>query len=250
MTIHNNMLNNKIALVTGSSKGIGRAIAIEFAKNNADIIINYNSDKNGAWSLEEQIKKLGRKAVSIKADVSRYDEVTSMMDGIKKEFGRIDILVNNVGITMDRTLKNMTQEEWNKVINVNLNSVYNVTKQSFPLIPKYGRIINISSIAGISGNFGQCNYSASKAGMIGFTKSLAKELGKYKITVNAIAPGLIESEMVNKIPFLRRKIMMSLIPLGRAGLKEEVAYCALFLASEKASYVTGEVLNVNGGLGL
>src|SRR3989338_7746790 len=174
------MLKNKIALVTGASKGIGKAIAVEFAGNGADVIINYNSDKSGAMQAENEVKKFGKRALIAKADVSKYDEVTSMIESIKKEFGRIDILVNNAGITMDRTLKNMTEEEWNKVINVNLNSLYNVTKQAIPLIPENGRIINISSIAGITGNFGQTNYSASKAGIIGFTKSLAKELGRNK----------------------------------------------------------------------
>ena len=244
------MLKNKVALVTGASKGIGKAIALEFAKNNADVIINYNNDKGGALEIEQEIKNMGRKAMCIKADVSNYEEVALMIQSIKKEFGRLDILVNNAGITMDRTLKNMTQEEWSKVINVNLNSVYNVTKHAIPLIPKYGRIINISSIAGISGNFGQCNYSASKAGIIGFTKSLAKELGKHGITVNAVAPGLIQSEMTNKIPFFRKKVMMLLIPLKRMGTNEELAFSVLFLASERAGYITGEVISINGGLGL
>ena len=243
------MLKGKIALVTGASKGIGKAIAIGFARSGAEVIINYNSDKSGAANVENEIKKFGKRALTAKADVSKYNEVTSMMEQIKKEFGRIDILVNNAGITMDRTLKNMTEEEWNKVIDVNLNSLYNVTKQAIPLIPENGRIINISSIAGLTGNFGQTNYSASKAGIIGFTKSLAKELGRNKITVNAIAPGFIESEMTDKIPFIRKKIIMSIIPLGRAGTNDEVADCAVFLASEKSAYITGEVINVNGGLG-
>lgn len=244
------MLKGKVALVTGASRGLGRAIAIEFAKNNADIIVNYNNDENSASNVEEEIKKIGRKALCIKADVSKYEEVNAMMELVKKEFGRIDILVNNAGINVDRTLKNMTGEEWSKVIGVNLNGVFNVTKLALPLIPKNGRIINISSLAGIVGNFGQCNYAAAKAGMIGFTKTIAKELGKDNITVNAIAPGFIKSDMTDKIPFFRRKLIISLIPLGRHGLNEEIAYCVLFLASERASYITGEVLNVNGGIGL
>lgn len=244
------MLDNKIALITGASKGIGKAIALEFAKNNATVIINYNKDKEGANATEQEIKKTGKKAVSVKADVSNFSEVAAMIEQIKKDFGRIDIVVNNAGITMDRTLKNMTEEEWNKVINVNLNSVYNVTKQSLPLIPRNGRIINISSIAGVMGNFGQCNYSASKAGIIGFTKSLSKELGKQGITVNAIAPGIIDSDMTKKIPFFRKKIMMVMIPLKRMGTTQEIANCALFLASEKSSYITGEVISVNGGFGI
>ncbi len=244
------MLKGKVALVTGASRGLGRAIAIEFAKNSADVVINYNNDKNSALSVEGEIRKIGRKALCIKADVSKYEEVNVMMELVKKEFGRIDILVNNAGINVDRTLKNMSEEEWSKVIGVNLNGVFNVSRLALPLIPKNGRIINISSLAGIAGNFGQCNYSAAKAGMIGFTKTIAKELGKDGITVNAIAPGFIKSDMTDKIPFFRKKLIMSLIPLGRQGLNEEIAYCAVFLASERASYITGEVLNVNGGIGL
>ena len=244
------MLSNKITLVTGASKGIGKAIALEFARNNATVIVNYNSDKNGAQQVVDEIKKMGKNGCGIKADVSKYNEVSSMIEQIKKDFGRIDVVVNNAGITMDRTLKNMTEEEWSKVISVNLTSVYNITKQALPLIPKNGRVVNISSIAGVAGNFGQCNYSASKAGIIGFTKSLSKELGKNGITVNAIAPGLIESNMTDKIPFFRRKIMTAMIPLKRMGTDKEVANCAVFLASDKSSYVTGEVLNVNGGIGL
>ena len=244
------MLKGKTALITGSSRGLGRAIALEFAKNNADVIVNYNNGKEEALSAQEEIKKMGGNAIAIKADVSKYNEVSDMVQSVKKEFGKIDILVNNAGIVMDRTLRNMTEDEWKGVINVNLNGVFNVTKQALPLIPKHGRIINISSLAGITGNFGQCNYAAAKAGIIGFTKTIAKELGKDGITVNAIAPGLLQSEMTSKIPFFRRKIITYLIPLGRFGLNEEIAYCALFLASERASYVTGEVLNVNGGVGL
>ena len=244
------MLKNKITLITGASRGIGKAIALEFARNNASIIINYHTNKEGADATADEIKKMGQKAVCIKSDVGNYDDVGNMIQQIKKEFGRIDILVNNAGIIMDRTLRKMTQEEWSKVININLNSVYNVTKHALPLISKQGRIISISSISGLTGNFGQCNYSASKAGIIGFTKSLSKELGKFGITVNAIAPGLVQGEMTSRIPFFRRKIMLALIPLKRMATNEEIAYCASFLASDKASYITGEVINVNGGMGL
>ncbi|MBI2131060.1 3-oxoacyl-[acyl-carrier-protein] reductase [Candidatus Woesearchaeota archaeon] len=244
------MLANKIALVTGASRGIGKAIAVEFARNGANVAVNYNSGENAALDAANEIQKLGRRSIILKADVSKYDEVSLMIESIKKEFGRIDILINNAGIAMDRTLKNMTEEEWNSVINVNLNGVFNVTKQALPLIPENGRIISISSIAGITGNFGQANYSASKAGIIGFTKSLAKELGKSNITVNVIAPGLIKSQMTGKMPPIRKNALLSMIPLGREGLCEEVAYCALFLASERAAYITGEVLNVNGGMGI
>ena len=244
------MLNNKIALITGSSSGIGKAIAIEFAKNGADIIINYNKSEKEAFNALSEIKKLGRKSIIVKADVGNYGEVTLIAEGIKKEFGRVDVLVNNAGIVMDGVFKNMDQAEWNRAININLNSIYNVTKQVLHLIPESGRIINISSIVGITGNFGQTNYAAAKAGIIGFTKSLAKELAKQKITVNAIAPGFIDTDMTKKIPVGIRNKLIERISLGRIGLAEEVAHCALFLASDKSSYITGEVINVNGGLQL
>ena len=242
------MLNNKTALVTGASRGIGKAIAIEFAKQGADVIVNYSKDEKGALEVAGEIKNLGRKSIAVKADVSDFDDVSKMFGIVRKEFGKLDILVNNAGITMDRTLKKMHAEEWNKVIDVNLNSIYNVTKNALPLMSKNSRIISISSIVGISGNFGQTNYAASKAGIIGFTKSLAKELGKHGITVNAIAPGFIESELTNRIPFIRKKIIQWMIPLKRTGLPEEVAYAAAFLASDQAGYITGYVLNLNGGL--
>ena len=242
------MLEGKTALVTGASRGIGKTIAIELARNNADVVVNYSKDEKGAVQVVDEIKKIGREAIAVKADVGNFDDVNSMFDVIKKKFGKLDILVNNAGITMDRTLRKMSQEEWDKVIEVNLNSIYNVTKNALPLLQKNSHIINISSIVGISGNFGQANYAASKAGIIGFTKSLAKELGKHGITVNSIAPGFIESEMTDKIPFLRKKIILWMIPLKRTGLPEEVAYAAAFLASDNASYITGQVINISGGL--
>ena len=244
------MLDGKTALVTGASRGIGRAIAIELAKNGADVIVNYSKDEHGAIKVVEEIKKIGRVSLAIKADVSNFDEVSKMVGVIKNKFGKIDILVNNAGITMDRTLRKMSKDEWNIVIDVNLNSIYNVTKNALPLLQKNSRVINISSIVGVFGNFGQSNYAASKAGIIGFTKSLAKELGRHGITVNAIAPGFVESEMTKKIPFLRKKIITWMIPLKRTCLPEEIAYAAAFLASDNSSYITGQVININGGLSI
>ena len=244
------MLSGKVALVTGASRGIGKAIAIELARNNANVIVNYSRDEKGAVKVVEEIKNIGRECIALKADVSNFDEVNAMFGIVKKKIGRLDILVNNAGITMDRTLRKMTQDEWNKVIEVNLNSIYNMTKNALPLLQKNSHIISISSIVGIFGNFGQTNYAASKAGIIGFTKSLAKELGKHGITVNAIAPGFIESDMTNKIPFIRKKIIQWMVPLKRTGLPEEVAYAVAFLASENARYITGEVISVNGGLSI
>ena len=243
-------MSGKIALVTGASRGIGRAIAIELANQGADVVVNYNKNEKEALEVVKEIKNLGRDCIALQADVSSFDEVAKMFEIVKKKFGGINILVNNAGITMDRTLRKMSQEGWDKVIDVNLNSIYNVTKNALPLLQKNSRIINISSVVGMYGNFGQTNYAASKAGIIGFTKSLAKELGKHGITVNAIAPGFIESEMTNKTPFIRRKIIEWMIALKRAGKPEEVAYAAAFLASEDASYITGQVLCVSGGLAI
>lgn len=241
------MSNKKVALVTGASRGIGKAIAVELAKNNINIVVNYNKDESEAVKVVEEIKKIGMESIAVKANVSSFEECAAMIEVIKKKFGYIDILVNNAGALADRTLKNMTKEQWELVINTNLNGTFNVTKNALLLMNDGGRIINISSIVGISGNFGQTNYAASKAGIIGFTKSLAKELGKRRITVNAVAPGFIETQMTKGIPFIRKKIMMAMIPLGRAGTPEDIANLVAFLASDKASYITGEVICVDGG---
>jgi len=244
------MLSGKIALVTGASRGIGKAIAIELAKQGADVIVNYNRNDKDALEVVGRIKEIGCRSIAVKADVANFDEVGRMFEIVKKEFGRVDILVNNAGIIMDKTLQNMSLEEWSAVMKINLNGAFNTTRNALPLMSKGGRIINISSVVALQGNFGQANYAASKAGIIGFTKSLAKELGKHGITVNAIAPGFIESDMSNKIPFLRKKIVEWIIPLKRIGKPEEVAYAAAFLASEDASYITGQVLSISGGLSI
>ena len=244
------MLSGKIALVTGASRGIGKAIAIELAKQGADVIVNYNRNDKDALEVVSRIKEIGCRSIAVKADVANFDEVGRMFEIVKKEFGRVDILVNNAGIIMDKTLQNMSLEEWSAVMKINLNGAFNTTRNALPLMSKGGRIINISSVVALQGNFGQANYAASKAGIIGFTKSLAKELGKHGITVNAIAPGFIESDMSNKIPFLRKKIVEWIIPLKRIGKPEEVAYAAAFLASEDASYITGQVLSISGGLSI
>ncbi|MBI2541934.1 3-oxoacyl-[acyl-carrier-protein] reductase [Candidatus Woesearchaeota archaeon] len=242
------MQNRRVALVTGASRGIGKAIAIELAKNNADIAVNYYKDEKEAAGVVEEIKKLGVDSIAVKADVSKFEECSSMMDAVKKKFGYLDILVNNAGAISDRTLKNMDKGQWDLVVRTNLDGIFNVTKNALPLIRENGRIINISSIVGISGNHGQTNYAASKAGVIGFTKSLARELGKQKVTVNAIAPGFIETYMTKGMPFIRKKIIMAMVPLGRPGMPEDVANLVVFLASDKAGYITGDVIRVDGGL--
>lgn len=243
------MLKGKTALITGASRGIGEAIAIEFAKNHADIIINYYSDKYEAQKVADKVKKYGVNCVALQADVSKADEVKRMADEIQKQFKKVDILVNNAGIVKDRTLKNMTLDEWHAVINTNLNGIFYVTKFILPLIPEGGRIISISSIVGQYGNFGQSNYAASKAGIIGFTKSLSKELGRKKITVNAIAPGFVKTAITKDIPFFRKKLISHMIPLKEEAEPEDIANAAVFLASDKSRYITGAVINVDGGLG-
>jgi len=242
------MLKGKTALVTGASRGIGKAIAIEFAKNNANVIINYFYNKTEANEVVEKVKKYGVKSIAVKADVGNFDQVKQMADTIQKNFGKVDILVNNAGIIKDRTLKNMTKEEWDEVINTNLNSVFYVTKAILPLMDEGSRIISISSIIGQYGNFGQCNYAASKAGIIGFTKSLAKELGKKRITVNAVAPGFVKTNITKGIPFLRKKVINYMTPLKEEAEPEDIAYVITFLASDKARYITGSVINIDGGL--
>ena len=241
------MSNKKVALITGASRGIGKAIAIELAKSNINIVINFNKDEREAASVVEEIKKFGVKSIAVKADISKFDECAAMMEVVKKKFGFLDILVNNAGALSDKTLKNMTKEQWDFVVRINLDGIFNMTKNALSLMRDNGRIINISSIVGISGNFGQTNYAASKAGIIGFTKSLARELGKRKITVNAVAPGFIDTKMTQSVPFIRKKIILAMIPLGRAGVPEDVANLVSFLASDKSSYITGEVICVDGG---
>lgn len=242
------MLKGKTALITGASRGIGEAIAIEFARNNADVIINYYNDLEEAQGVVDKVKKYGVNSIAVKADVANFDEVKQMADTIQKNFKKIDILVNNAGIVKDRTLKNMTLDEWHAVINTNLNGIFYITKAILPLIHEGGRIISISSIVGLYGNFGQCNYAAAKAGIIGFTKSLAKELGKKKITVNAIAPGFVKTSIMKDIPFLKKKIINYMTPLKEEAEPEDIANIISFLASDKARYITGAVINVDGGL--
>ena len=242
------MLAGKIALVTGASRGIGKAIAIELAKQGADVVVNYSRDEESAMGVVEEIRKIGCKGIAIKADVSNFEEVKAMFKVVKREFGSLDILVNNAGIIMDRTLQNMGIDDWNSVIKTNLKGVFNVTSNALHLIREGGRIINISSIVALDGNFGQTNYAASKAGIIGFTKSLAKELGKHGITVNAVAPGLIETDILKSMPNARREELARAIPLGRSGIPQDVANLVVFLASKNASYITGDVISIDGGL--
>lgn len=243
------MLKGKNALITGSARGIGKSIALALAKEGANIIVNdISAMKEEAEKTANEIKTLNVNAEFFAGDVSNFESIKEMSNKIQEKYKKIDILVNNAGITKDRTLKKMVPDEWNPVININLTGMYNVTHNILPLIPEGGRIINMASIVGIGGNFGQCNYAASKGGVIGFTRSLSKELGKSGITVNAIAPGFIESPMTEKIPLLQREALLQLIPLKKMGKPEDIANLVVFLASEQARYITGEVIRIDGGL--
>lgn len=241
------MVAEKLALVTGGSRGIGKAVALELAKAGYDIVINYAGNTQAAEATVEEIKALGRNAKAFKFDVSSQAEVEENIAKIIEEFGRIDILVNNAGITRDDLFIRMTEEKWSAVINTNLNSAFYVTKPVSKLMMKQrsGAIVNTTSVVGVYGNAGQANYSAAKAGLIGFTKSLAKELGSRGIRVNAVAPGFIETDMTKDLP--NTDEMLKLIPLKRLGTPEDIATAVKFLAVD-SKYVTGQVLEVDGGL--
>jgi 3-oxoacyl-[acyl-carrier protein] reductase len=244
------LLEGKLALVTGASRGIGRAIAYELAREGADVIINYKGSEDLAKTLAEEIEKLGRKAYLSRFDVSNPQEVKEKIKEIESTIGNIHILVNNAGITRDGLFLRMKEEDWDAVIKTNLYSVFYVTHAVLPMMTKqrWGRIINISSVVAFTGNIGQTNYAAAKAGLIGFTKSLALEVAGRNITVNAVAPGYIETDMTAKLPEKVKNAFIENIPLKRAGTPEEVAHLVAFLASEKAAYITGCVFHINGGL--
>lgn len=247
------MLKGKVALITGSVRGIGKAISLCFAKAGADVVINYISDKSEleANNLVEELKQMGVKALAIKADISKSEEAKGLITEAIKHFGKLDILVNNAGITKDMLLLRMSEQEFDKVIEVNLKGIFNCTKEaSRAMLKAGGSIINMTSVVGINGNAGQSNYAASKAGVIGFTKSVAKEFAGKKLRVNAIAPGFIETDMTNVLADKVKEDVMRNIPMKRFGASDEVAKVALFLASDLSSYVTGEVIKVDGGMAM
>lgn len=244
------LLTGKVALITGASRGIGREVAIEMAKAGADIVINYIGDVTLAEEVQGQIQALGRKAVIIEADVSNTKAVEGLFEQAIAAFSRVDILVNNAGITRDNLLARMKEEDWDAVMNVNLKSMFNCSKSALKYMMKqrYGRIVNISSVVGVMGNAGQANYAAAKAGALGLTKSIAKEVASRNITVNAVAPGFIDTEMTANLPEKVKEEMLAGVPIKRLGLPLDIANAIIFLASDNASYITGQTLHIDGGM--
>ena len=243
------MLENEIALVTGASRGIGRAIADTLGRAGATVVGTATSDA-GAAAIAERLATEGLKGTGIRLDVTDQVSVDDVLNRVGERFGAPSILVNNAGITRDNLLMRMKDEEWEQIIDTNLSSVYRLSKGCLRAMMKArrGRIINIASVVGSTGNPGQTNYTAAKAGMIGFTKSLAREVGARGITVNAVAPGLIDTDMTRELPEEQRKALLAAIPLNRLGTPEDIANAVVFLASSAAAYITGETLHVNGGM--
>lgn len=243
-------LTDRVAVVTGSSRGIGRAIALKLASLGAKVAVNYYGSEDAAQEVVEEIESGGGEAIAVQADVKDGEQAKELIGAALEAFGRLDILVNNVGITRDTLLMRMKEDDWDIVMNTNLKGTFNCTKaaQRTMIRQRYGRIINITSVSGVAGQVGQANYSASKAGVIGFTKAVARELGTRSITVNAVAPGYVQTDQTADLPQELIDYILELTPLKRPGTAEEIANAVAFLASEEASYVSGQVLGVDGGM--
>lgn len=243
-------LQGKISLISGSSRGIGRAIAFALAEAGSDVVINYHSNSAAAGEVVTAIEKLGRRAIALQADVTNRDQVIGMIEKAQETFGIIQILVNNAGITRDRSFLKLSPEQWHEVIMTNLDGAFNLTGRLLPnmIESKWGRVINITSIVGQIGNFGQSNYAVAKGGLMAFTKTLAREVALKGVTVNAVSPGYIETDMTAVVPPQVLEQVKMLTPMGRLGKPEEVAAAVAFLANPRASFITGTIINVNGGM--
>ncbi len=243
---------DKVAVVTGSSRGIGRAIALRLAEGGAKVVVNFRDSEATANQVVEEIRAAGEEAVAVRADVSQPAEAQALIDAAMKAFGRVDILVNNAGTTRDTLLMRMSEEDWDVVIDTNLKGTFNciraVSRQM--IRQRFGRIVNITSVAGIAGNAGQANYASAKAGIIGLTKTVAKELGSRGITCNAVAPGLVPTDLTASLPQELVQLAIERTPLGRTGTAEDMAAAVAFLASDEANFITGQVLAVDGGLAI
>ncbi|MCR3757411.1 3-oxoacyl-[acyl-carrier-protein] reductase [Clostridium felsineum] len=244
------LLSGKVAVVTGAGRGLGRAIALKLASEGAKLVVNYRNSEAETQKLVKEIEELGSEAIAVKADISKFNEAETIIKKAVEKYGTVDVLVNNAGITKDNLLLRMKEEDFDNVINVNLKGSFNCTKHASRVMlkKKSGKIINISSVIGLVGNAGQVNYAAAKAGIIGMTKSVAKELASRGITVNAIAPGIIKSDMTDALKEEQRQQILETVPLKRVGTPEDVSNLVLFLASELSSYITGQVINVDGGM--
>jgi len=242
--------NNKVVIVTGASGGIGKAIALAFGKQQANVVVHYNKNEEAAQDIVKMIERFGGKAIALSADIRKYEDAKDLVEKTINHFGSIDVLVNNSGITDDQLMLRMEESSFDNVIDVNLKGTWNMCKHvTRPMLKqKSGRIINITSVVGLTGNAGQANYVASKSGVIGLTKSLAKEFGKKQVTVNAVAPGFIETSLTEALPEAIKNAYLKQIPLNRFGKTDDVANIVSFLASDQASYITGQIISVNGGM--